>query len=360
MADIQINEKLKEKSYKYTSNAWLAKLFTVEGEYFGDAEALSESSATLTKEMVEKKGGPSNLTIFSLPSNADLAVTMTALNFDQKWLALQAGKQWKIGKYLIRGNKESCSVVATADKKEIQLQHAPFGISISIENGDNLITVPITDNTATTIDVTKYVSDQDTCITVVYAAEMDAQSLDIVGDAAPSIIMLILEKKVWDSLSNKHVETLQLEMPRFQLDGNITFAGALGDSDSVSLGGKALAAKSTTCGAVGQTLGSFRVIPVVGGDVYSVSEIAATKAMELVVGEVDNITVMGMKGSNLVYDSFPVTEKCTYTSADETKVTVDNMGKVTGVAVTADTPIKITVAYSGLSVDTEVTVVSAP
>lgn len=352
------DKKLKEKSLNYTMNAWDAYLYDFNGNYFAKADALSESSVALATEMVDKKGGSSNLTLFSIPSSKELTATLTALDFDAKRLALQTGEKFNLGKFVIQGRTASCPVMDNAAKKEITLPEIPYGKYINIESGDGAIPVPIPSTATATIDVTDYVGTNDTCLSIIYAAEVESEQLELAGDTPPAVVRLVLKKKVWNSASNTHVKTITLDIPQFQLDGNLTFAGTLGDSDTMGLSGKAKASKSTACGSTTQTLGTINLETVDGSSIYDASQISATPTIEVTVGEVDNISVMGIKGSDVVYNPFSITDKCTYTSEDETKATVDATGKVTGVATTT-TPIKITIKYNGLTTTTDVTVVSA-
>lgn len=355
-----VNQMILDKSYNYTMNAWDAFINDFQGNLIARADALSESAVNLTTEMVDKKGGSSNLILFSIPSSKELAATLTNLDFAEERLALQTGEKFNLGKFVVQGRSASCEVTTNANKREIELPEIPCGKNIYIENGQGNIPVAIPDPATKTIDITHAVSEGNKCVNVIYTAEVDSMQLDIGGDTPPAVINLILKKKVWNGGSGLHVKTITIDIPQFQLDGNLSFAGTLGDSDTMGLNGKAKASKSKTCGSTKQSLGSINIENVDGASVYEASQISATPSIEVSVGEADNITVMGMKGSDVVYTPFDITDKCTYTSADETKVTVDNTGKVTGVATTVGTPVKITIAFDGLTVDTEVTVVAAP
>lgn len=360
MDNTNVNSTIKEKNLYYTTNVWDAILLDETGGVTATAVALSESSVALATEMIKKKGGSSNLTLFSIPSNKDLTVALTALDFNDKWLALQTGEKFNLGKFVVQGISASCEVTATADKKEITLPEIPYGNFINIVTGENTIKVPITDPASSTIDVTAFIGAENTCLNIIYAAELESEQLEIAGDTPPAVVNLVLKKKVWSGKTNQHVRNITLNIERFQFDGNFTFAGALGDTDTFNLGGSALAASSKSCGSTNQTLGTINIQNVDGTSVYDASRIVATPSIEIAVGEFDTITVVGEKGSSTVYAPFDVTAKCTYTSADETKVTVDTTGKVTGVAATVDTPVKITVAFNGLTVETDVAVTAAP
>lgn len=205
MNKLKINSIIKEKNLYYTTNAWDAILLDETGGVIATAVALSESSVALATEMIKKKGGSSNLTIFAIPSNKDLTAALTALDFSDKWLALQTGEKFNLGKYVVKGMEASCKVTSTANKREITLPETPYGSFISIITGENTLKVPITDPISATIDVTDFIGEGDTCLNVIYAAELESEQLEIAGDTPPAIVNLVLKKKVWSGKDRKSV-----------------------------------------------------------------------------------------------------------------------------------------------------------
>lgn len=352
----EVNKVVLEKQYNYTMNAWDAFIMDQSGDLIAKADALSESAVSLTTEMTDKKGGSSNLTLFSIPSSKELTVTMTNLDFDEKRIALQTGEQFNLGKFTVEGRTASCPVATTGGVKTITLPETPVGNHVYLEIGSSSVPVPVPVVSTSMLDVSDYLPDGVDCVSVTYASQVESEQLDIGGDTPPAVVRLVLKKKVLNGANGIHVKTITVTIPKFRLDGNLEFAGTLGDSDTMAVSGKAVASVSGTCGTARQTLGTLNIETIAGASVYAATKIYSTPDIEVSVGDSDSIIVMGVKESVSVFAPFDVTSKCTYASSDVTKATVDSAGNVTGVAATAE-PVVVTAAFNGLTAKTNVTVI---
>lgn len=351
----EINKLVLDRQYNYTMNSWDAFIEDLNGDLIAKADALSESAVSLATEMTDKKGGSSNLTLYSIPSSRELTVTMTNLDFDERRIALQTGEKFNLGKFTVEGRTASCPVAVNGDVKTITLPETPVGNHVYLEMGNSTIAVPVPAVATSMLDVSDYLPQGVDCVRVIYAAEVESEQLDIGGSTPPAVVRLVLKKKVLNGSSGIHVKTITITIPKFQLDGNLEFAGTLGDSDTTALNGKAIASVSGVCGNAKQVLGTLNVETVSGASVYAATQISATPDIGINAGDTDSIIVMGVKESEAVYAPFEVTDKCTFVSSDETKVTVDGRGNVTGVATTTD-PVIVTASFNGLTAKTNVTV----
>ena len=327
------------KKYNYTMNAWDAFLYTVDGEYFAKADALSESSVSLTTEMQEKRGGSANLALFSIPTSKELSISLTNLDFDEKRIALQTGEKFNLGRFVVEGRTASCEVA----NGKIELPEEPVGKHVYLDNDGETIAIAVAAEDAKMVSVADYAKDGD-CVSVVYAAEVPSAQLEMGRDTAPAIIKLVMNKKVYNGETGAHVKTITLTVNRFQLDGNIEFAGTMGDSDTIALNGKALASKSSRCSDGKLSLAVLNVEEV-AGDSMKVDKIALKENFELKVGDTEQIMVSGVKNSMTTFMPFDVTKDCSFESSDKAIVTVSAAGALEAKATTTE-PITVTVTYN--------------
>ena len=354
MADV--NNMILEKGYNYTMNAWDGFLYTPSGtDLIARCDALSESAFNIATEMQEKRAGPENAIIFSIPSNKTVTAALTNLAFDETWLSLQTGERLRSGKFTIYGRSAQVPVTDNSGVRTITLPEVPTGQYISIASGSGYVRVNLDANPTATVDVTSVTGINDTCLNVVYAAVVESKQLDIGGSTPPSVVMLVLKKKIRKGKGGDVVGNITITLPNFQPDGNLEFAGTLGDSDTMTLNGTAQAAASTECGGAEQALGSINIEDIGEGTIRVVA-ISVASSFEVATGGIDNIQVWASRGAELVYEPFDVTEECEFVSEDEDYVTVDSTGEIMGVQETT-TPIEITITYQNLTITTEVTVV---
>lgn len=352
MADV--NQMILEKSLNYTMNAFDGFIYHPDTkEMVARCDALSESGFSIATELQEKRGGQENAILFSIPSSKTVTANLTNLAFDETWLSLATGEKLIYGKFTIYGRTADCNVTDNAGVRTITLPEIPVGKYISIATGATYLRINLSDTPTAEIDVTNYTGVDDKCLKVVYAATVESEQMDINGSTAPTAFMLVLKKKVRKGKGGDTVKIITITLPNFQPDGNLELTSTLGDSDTMSLNGTAQAAQSTECGGSEQALGSIN-IETIDPDAIMAVAISTASSYEVAETESDDIQVWASKGSDLVYEPFDVTDKCTFVSEAPAIATVDATGKITGVSAGNTT---VTITYQNLTTIAEVSVI---
>jgi hypothetical protein len=352
----EVNEMIIEKGYNYTMNVWEGFIYHPYTKMLiSRCDAASDSAFNIATEMQDKRGGPDNAIIFSIPTSKTVTASLGNFAFDETWLSLQTGEKLSYGEYVIYGRAARCDVKTESGKRTITLPEKPYNKYIAIASGSKYINVEIAGDT-NTVDVTSVTGANDKCLEVVYDAQVKSKQLDIQGSTPPSTVMLVLKKKIRRGKGGDITGIITITLPNFQLDGNLEMASALGDTDTMTLNGTAQAAASTECGGSEQAVGSMNIEDI-DKESQTVMEISAPESYEIKQGETERITVWASIGSDLVYEPFDVTDECTYESSDKTKVTVSEDGTIEAIAESA-TPIDITITYQNRTTKTSVQVLS--
>lgn len=343
--------KVKTKAKKYLPSVADAYMFDyTTKEMIATAKALTDSSVEITTSENKQRAGQGNAVQFITHTDRDVNVTLTSIEFDIKYFAMQIGTKIKFGKTTL----VSGEVGITAKDGKIVMPVKPINDMVYITVNDDYVSVPVSpeDNTA---DLNQYgVTDE--CVPVIYLYEGDAQMVDIATDTEPTIVTLMLSTPIYNNAVGE-IGALQYTFDKFQFNGNATNSLTAGNTGTFELSGSPIASETNLC----EGHSSYGVIKEVSLDpqeIYSVASILVRPSVvEVAVGEKEQLAVYGKKGAESVFDLIEISnELCEFTSADAATATVTATGEITAVAA-GDTT--VTVVYDGLTAEIKITVTTA-
>lgn len=256
-------------------------------------------------------GGKGNRAQFVHKYQKELTVTLEEATFSAEFMAIQNGTN--IVNKLTEFYKEE-SVTFDADGKAV-LASTPNGNVQVLLNGvysvyradaDNAIVVPELANQTTT---------------AVYANLEELKTITIDGETFPQSLKLVLNIDIYDNV--KKVEEMQIVIPKFSPDGNMTISLTSDGVATSSMTGKAL----DSCD--GYATVSFKSMDDVEGACY-VALVATPSEIELdsTAPEAVTLAVRGIRGG--MYGNIPLDNtSLKFTSSDEAVATVDANGVVT-------------------------------
>ena len=343
----EVLSKVQQKAKKYLPDVADAYAFdTKTHELILTAKALTDSSVAITTTENKQRAGRGNTVQFITHTDRDVAVTLTSIEFDIKYFALQLGTQVKFGKTTL----VSGEVGVKAKDGKITVPVKPVNNLVYITVNDNYVSIPVGENNEA--DLSAYgVTDE--CVPVIYLYEGDAQIVDIATDTEPTIVTLMLDTPVYNNAVGR-TGNLQYIFDRFQFNGNATNALTAGSSGTFEISGSPIASKSSLCGAA-SVYGTIKEISLDPQEIYQVASILARPAVvELTVGATEQLTVFGKKGADSVAGLIQLdNEVCDFTVEAADTATVSETGEITAVKAGNTT---VTVTYDGLSAQVEVTV----
>jgi len=302
----------------------------------GDAIAYGianlNSAFTLSTAETQVRGGISNPLLFTYIHDRQLEVQIEQATFDKNILALNAGQSVVSG--TVNVTQTDCLVLSSSGSGTITL--TPVGdVTVFLPNGTVETVTPATKDITTA-------SGADQRVTAVYITAVSADQITIETTTPPTVVDLTLIAEVRDS-TGVIVEKLQINIPRFQVDGNYTLSMTSNGVSTQALNGKALASASADC-VSGEYYAKVTWVPVTS--VVSYSSIAAIPStITFAVGstlQTQQISVLGIRGGT--YANANITDDCTFAISGSTLGNL-SVGASTGLVSSGS---EITASHTGL------------
>lgn len=306
------------------------------------------SAFKLSTAQTDVRGGINNPLLYSYIHDRALEVTIEQATFDKTVLALNAGQLVNSGTVLV--TQTDCLVLSSSGSGTISA--TPNGdVTVFLSNGTVQTVTPSTKD----ITVSGGANDK---VTAVYITSSSADQLVISTTTPPSVVDLTMLAEVRDN-TGVVVETLHVNIPRFQVVGNYNLTMAANGVSSQSLEGKALATASSDCTS-GEYYAKVTWIPSTASAAYSA--IAAIPSLVTFsagsTAQTAQLSVLGIRGG--MYANANITADCTFVASGSAmgNITVNpSSGLISsGSSITTAHGALITVTYASGSLVDYVTV----
>lgn len=258
------------------------------------------SGLTISTSETQVRGGINNPLLYTYIHDRQVEVSIEQATFDKNILAFNAGQSIVNG--TVNVTQTDCLVLSASGSGT--LTATPVG-DISVILPDDTIEVV----TPAGLDITTS-GGANQRITAIYITAVDADQITIETTTPPSVVDLTLIAEVRDN-TGVIVEKLQINIPRFQVDGNYTLSMTSNGVSSQTLNGKSLAVASSDC-ASGEYYAKATWIPVTASVSYS-SIAAIPSTITFAVGstlQTQQISVLGIRGGT--YANVNITDQCTF------------------------------------------------
>lgn len=302
------------------------------------------TSLEVSMETNDIKAGRGNKLVYSHKYGRGLNATIEAVDWSLEYLALQTGNfiSQKLRQvYEINACVDIVEGVGTLTAKPSE----NADVYCILPNG-NTVTVKAKGNT---IDLKSH-SVTDGMVKATYLRDATTKRVVIDTETQPLIVELIMKADKFDNDLGK-IGTVQVTIPRFQADGNLTLEFSNDGTAQTSVSGSALAVLNDRCSDGNEVLGYVDEYDT-KEEALKVSQIAVLPAdITLAVEEDVELKVIGIKGG--MYENILIDNSlCTFTPESETYATATG-GVVHGVQ---EGSTMITVDYNGVKDYVKVTV----
>lgn len=311
------------------------------------SDVLTESGVNISTTANELRGGLGNFLIGQYFSDGNMALTLTNATFDPQFIALNVGSEITIGTDVPYQETVTVGVGGTITVTNTPQAIGNLGIIgwYKLAGSDSWVSAPITfvNKTATIPELT-----QNTNVCVRYSiTDSSAKELIIPGSIIPKIMHATLTIPKFSTTASSYTSEARsgevvIEIPSFQLDGNVDLALSSTSTATVPLSGKAL--KSNVVAKPCDMFGEFGTLKdITFGKVWYTDldsmAIASGADIQLTTGATETLQIVGIFGTatGIIANS-----NLTFTSVSDSIATVTNAGVVTGVG-TGTTQIKVVV-----------------
>ena len=320
-------------------------LFKIDNMVAFNAKANTSAQVEITTAQDQKRGGQANAVIGVVTSEKSVSVTFTTPEWQPEFLAANIGTTIRFG----QKNFYIDNLTFTPDNTgKITLPAIPADKKVQVEINGKWLSI---DATTTTVDLSGYGVTETDCIKTIILLPKDGKEISLLVDTDPSIGELILTSPIFRGTKGQ-VGTAQYTFPSFALSGNWTQVFSTDASYDIS--GTAIAIAGEYCGE-SETYGYYREY-ISDDDVAYVGIAAAPSAVELEVGDTQQISVYGIRGA--LYDKTLLDTGVTFAVVEggSTYVSVSNAGLITALAA-GEATVKAT--YGTFTANVAVTVTAA-
>ncbi len=302
---------------------------TLEAIAYGTANI--DSALTMSTQQTEVRGGKDNPLLFTYIHDRKLDVKITQATFDTNILALNAGTSVLNG--AVTAVKTDC--IELSSSASGVLAETPLGdVSVFLPND----TIQKVTPTGSNITVSGGASLK---VTAVYEYTVTADQITIETTKPPSVVDLTLVAEQRDN-TGAVINYLQINIPRFQVNGNYTLSLAANGVSNQALEGSALATTSSDCTS-GEYYAKATWVPATDSN-PSVFALAASPAnltfSVAALPQSKQITLYGLRGG--LYSNVDITTSASFavTSGSTTLAAYYNVGAHTGL-VTAGSSVGV-------------------
>jgi hypothetical protein len=309
------------------------------------------SGLTISTSETQVRGGINNPLLYTYIHDRQVEVSIEQPTFDKNILAFNAGQSIING--AVNVTQTDCLVLSASGSGT--LTATPIGdVSVILPDDTIEVVTPATLNITTSGGANQRV-------TAVYITSVTADQITIETTTPPSVVDLTLIAEVRDN-TGVIVEKLQINIPRFQVDGNYTLSMTSNGVSSQTINGKSLAVASADC-TTGEYYAKATWVPVSSSVSYS-SIAAIPSTITFAVGSTlqnQQISVLGIRGGT--YANVNITDQCTFARSGSTVGNI-TCGSATGLvssgsAITSSHTALVTVTYASGSLIDYVTVNAA-
>ncbi|MGG3892015.1 hypothetical protein [Metabacillus fastidiosus] len=276
-------------------------------------KALLNSSIEQTMQSQEIFAGRGSTLQMEFNYQKMLNISIESADFSPAYLAMQTGSVIKneLSKYY---TEEDVAFDASGNGT---LDKTPIGdVYVEMLNGGNLTVAA----TGTTVNVPSL---SDKVAKVVYQYNTTVDVINIPANSFPKAYELVLSSDIYGSGGNKTHE-MQIQVPRYKLDGALTLGLTHDASSTFTLNGKTLADRDNNYAYV-------KFLPLAQTQVDYIGISTTTADVQLNTGESEQLTVVGIRGGNYANVLNPA--GTTFTSDKPAVATVSNTGLISFVGI---------------------------
>jgi hypothetical protein len=288
--------------------------------------------------------GKGSKVVYSYKYGRKLEVSIETANFDLSYIAAQSGSQIFVG--LADVYKMNECVTLTAGVGTLAILPVSTTVGVELPSGQFVEVTP----TASSIDLTAYGLTTES-VKATYQFNTEVKRITIDAESNPMLMELILFADKCNNDSGK-VADIEINVPRFQLDGNYEISLSPDGTATTNLNGQALAVEGEKCSDGSSVYAYITEVPTKTITIPVAEIVATPSTATIAVAGTQNISVLALRGG-LYKPSQLTNTDCTFTSGTPATATVTTAGVITGVA--AGTSV-ITVTYQGVSDTVSITV----
>lgn len=286
----------------------------------GVAKAATDASITSEIDTNEIRAGKGNEKVFEYKHSRTVDLAMTSAAFEYKLMALQTGNAITTGTEDLYQFGE-CVTLDQSGVGTIQ-KSAVNNVVFIMHNGTVYSVTPSGPENKT---ITKLDLAGETVEVYYQSAITNVEKISITGSGIPKIVKAVMTADIADNTG--FIGTLQIVIPRLQLNGTIEIGMTPDGVASTNIGGTALAAQD----ACGDSVYANLFVHITGSNIVYTALAAIPSVIALGVGDTQILTVYGMRGSQYA----PVllaNSSLEFTSSDAGTASVTTAGVITGVA----------------------------
>jgi len=279
------------------------------------------SAFTLTTNKTEVRGGINNALLYEYIHDRNLEVNIEQAIFNETLLGLNVGQTASTASVTVTAT--DCIVLSGGSGNTLS---TPNSTTVSVFLPDGTI-----DNVTPAGSAIYVGAGASQKVNAVYTTAQTASQITVESTTPPNVVDLTLVAEVRDN-TNTIVDSLQINIPRFQVSGDYTLSMTANGVSSETLNGKALVNVSDDCDTE-DYYAKCTWIPV--DSTVLVSSIAAIPSTitfdDESLPDTAQITTLGIKGG--IYQNVNITTDCTY--ARESGETEISVGGATGLVTAA-------------------------
>jgi hypothetical protein len=204
---------------------------------FGKANLTS--AFTMTTAATDVRGGINNPLLYTYIHDRNLEVKIEQAVFDQVTLGLNAGQL--SGSAVVNVTQTDCIVLSGSSGSTSKTPVSPGMVTVFMPDGT--VQTVTASTRLITVSGSAYASAK---VDAVYLTSVTANQITINTITPPSVVDLTLISEVRDN-TGTIVKYLQINIPRYQVDGNYTLSMTANGVSTQALNGKALANADATC-----------------------------------------------------------------------------------------------------------------
>ena len=320
---------------------------------YATIETATKTTFTVGGETMELRCGKGNALRGTYKHTGKLELSLEVQDVLLEYVAMKTGSEIERGADVLVSDTlqpdETGKVKVLGDPKKFRDEVVGWAIKLSDkEAGKNTAKKVIIDPTTKETTIPDAVAGEDYCVTY-FVTDDAARQIKILSTIIPAEVCFIGDADIIED--NERVGKWNIIIPRLALTPEFTLDMASNGVSSFNLNGVAQAVVDTKDCNGSNTYYAIISEEIFDEDITTNLTSISAEDVDIKVGENETINVIATFSDSL--PSKIDAKYVTFASSDPTKATVDETGKVTGVAKTEGTPVTITITVKGKTTITD-------
>ena len=321
----------------------VADVYAYEGsDLIFTANSLTESAINTGVEKLEVRGGKGNVRWGVFFHTSSFTLTLTDALFNMKYIAINMGRSVEIGGTALKEESVTLGVAGAGTVTGTPVAFGDYGLkgwASDVDDGETWQTVTFTGQNFSFSGGT---NGQVVCVKYI-VTESASQFVTIPGNIIPKTLHLKMRANMYsDDQANSIAGVIEIDVPKFVLDGIVNLNMTANGVVTQSLSGSANATRSADC-ATGNVYGTVTYIPASGNWYDNITMLAFADATPAVSVGTPTYTIISY-GVAPGFAPYLITDVAdlTFVSGTPGVATVSAAGVVTRV-IAGTTTITVTV-----------------